>query len=149
MAAAALLRLQLLPLVGEEVVHRTQNKGTKLASIGISVGKRLPHQQAREKRLREIFGVLRWIPAPTHISVERIPIRLTQALECGASAGCVAAPGPQDNGPPRRDKDGLAHDFNRRRHGGIAGVYCTGPQHNKPRIQSCSPTSFSTAWSSA
>src|SRR5206468_10079071 len=73
------------------------------------------------------------MPAPPHISVERKPISLTQALQGGASASRIAASGREDNRPACRDEDGLAPCFTRRRLGGIFRVCSPAPHDNQSK----------------
>src|SRR5439155_10499462 len=72
------------------------------------------------------------MPAPPHISVERKPISLTQALQGGASASRIAASGREDNRPACRDEDGLAPCLTPRRRSGIFGVRPT-PHYNQSK----------------
>jgi len=63
-------------------------------------------QQARKEFLREVLRVVGRVTALTDVSVERIPIGLTELCQRVAGAGRIIASSSQHNRPVCGDKDG-------------------------------------------
>ena len=83
--APSLLGLGAVPFIGQEMVHRGEQKRPEFSPLRISNLKRLLFQKSRKERLRQILSVDGRVATATHIGIERIPIglaKLRQRVPC-------------------------------------------------------------------
>src|SRR5207249_11246788 len=73
-AAAALLALCAVPLVGEEMLQRGQQEGAELALLTAEPFEVIPFEESGEEALRQVLGVLAPVAVPANVGVKRIPI---------------------------------------------------------------------------
>ncbi len=96
---AAFLRSCALPFIGQEPVQALEQERAKASTFPGDAGKRFLPQQSCEKRLGKVLSILR-IPAPSaDISVEWIPIRVSQMAKRLLDAGRLAGADCQNDGP--------------------------------------------------
>ncbi len=79
-----------------------QQEGAEFALAAVHRGQEVRSQQPSEKLLREVLGLVRFMPAAAEEGIERIPIG---AAQFGHGLGCprrfLPACGGQDDGPVR------------------------------------------------
>ena len=81
LAAAALLTLRLVPFVGQKMFQRRQQEGAEPSAFGAQAVEIILGEEAREKRLRQILGVLLRVAAAADVGVERKPVSAAQLLQ--------------------------------------------------------------------
>ena len=113
--AAAFLALRLVPFVGEKVFQRREQERAKPSALGVQAFEIILGEEPREECLCEIFGVLLRVAAPTHIGVEREPIRFAKFLQRVIGLRRVPSARREHDRPMRRGEDVA------RRAGGLAG----------------------------
>lgn len=89
--AAALLGLGLVPFVSEEPLEGGQQERTEAAFCCVGAGDPVVFQQAREKFLGEVLGVVGLDAAAADIGMEGGPVGSAQGGESVAGAGVVAS----------------------------------------------------------
>ena len=92
------------------MVHGDEDEGAEPATLGVGAGEGVAFQQAGEKGLGQILGVMDGITAPPHIGVKRIPVGLAEAGQGVPGPGGVAPGGEHDDGPMGGGKHGPGID---------------------------------------
>jgi len=87
------------PFMGQEMLHDTEEPGTKAALGGISSVEQPPGEKLSEKFLGEFFGGFGIITAATDISVQRIPIGAAEVFEGMIGLGGKRISGVADHAP--------------------------------------------------
>jgi len=85
-AAASLLRQGAVPLIGQKMLQRREEKGTEPPFLRIGLPDDLLVEDESEERLRQILRIFGRVALTPHVGVERIPIRaakLLQSFLCG------------------------------------------------------------------
>jgi hypothetical protein len=89
---AALLPMRIANLVHEEAIDAGAKKCAQLAFCGVEGGEKVFLQQAGEKVLGKILGILALhVPAQAHILIYRTPVRAGDGIHGAASFRGIAA----------------------------------------------------------
>src|SRR2546425_4018629 len=81
------------------IFQRVQKERAETCPGRPEIGQKIAFQQTLEEALRQILSILRRIPSPSDISIERVPIPATQLLQCRLGRGTGTLPRRQDNAP--------------------------------------------------
>src|SRR5437879_6462401 len=71
---AALLRSRLVPMIGQKITQRRQEKRAELAFFPAHLSKPVMIEQMREERLRQVLGIVRTVALSPDERVKRIPV---------------------------------------------------------------------------
>src|SRR5215471_14035013 len=94
----------MVAFVGQEVLARSQQERTELAFRPVYVREVILLQQAGEKPLRQVAGVLHGVALPTNEGVKRIPVRFAQGRKRFPRLRRLPVAGSDDQAPVRRAK---------------------------------------------
>lgn len=105
LAAAAFLRARPVTLIGEEMFQGGQKEGAEASFALVHRVEVILFEQAEEKFLRQILGVVGALALAADVSVERTPIEAAQLFErFRRVAGILPARSRQDDTPVRLAK---------------------------------------------
>lgn len=89
--SAAFVGVCLIPLVGQEPLESCQKKGAEPSFSLLGARNPIALEQPREKGLRQVFSIVRTMPAAAHINIEWIPIKPAKPGQCFPGPGVSAA----------------------------------------------------------
>src|SRR5207247_2250168 len=88
--------------VGDEVLERREQEGSKSADARIGPPNRVRFKQPGQESLHQVLGVLGAEAVAPSVRIERAPIVLAQVGERFVGSGGRLATGGQDDAPARR-----------------------------------------------
>ena len=107
--AATLLRVRLIPLVGEKVLHGNEQERAEPPAGRRGLFEGVLLDEPREEALRDVFGTFGIDAFFPQENVKWVPIPLAQERQCVARVGTVRFTRAEDDAPVRRSEIAAWH----------------------------------------
>src|SRR2546427_9684965 len=102
--AAALCGLLFAPFIHQEILERTEQEGTKSATVRVGQAQIFLLEQPGEELLRQITSIVRIVALAPNAGIERIPISPAEFFQGFGSLRGISLARLQDDAPVRGDK---------------------------------------------